>query len=300
MSTVSVCWSEGSLDGDKRSRYADAGLLNETFDAIGNFIHYTPFSDLPIHSDGAVFIIHGGNQHKQLNELVQQLDKLKWALVIVFCDDESQFDTRRLIHPNRIIWQQMPIPGRHDFTNRRIICGYPGDCPQYTTQHQLTIDRPLNWFFSGQVNHSRRYQCVEQLARRNDGFLMSTAGFWQGLTRPEYYAKMISAKLVVCPAGPVTPDTLRMAEALEAGCVPIIDPKPGARVFPDGFWPYVLGENPPFAIVQNWTDLPRIMDEELAKWPENKFKCMEWWQKYKKSWQEWMVSDIQELQRRTG
>lgn len=295
---VKVCWSEGSLDGDSRSRYADAGLINETFDLVGGFTHYTPFKNLPS-TDGAVVIIHGGNQLGQADYLLNELNKLKWSLVMIICDDEASFNTRFLCAPNRIIWQQMPIPGRHDFAKRRIICGYPGDCKEILDQYDRhSIERPLNWFFSGQVNHSRRYQCCTQLEKRSDGFLCKTAGFWQGLTRQEYYAKMVSAKVIPCPAGPVTPDTIRMAEALEAGCVPIIDEKPGARVFPNGFWPYVLGENPPFPIVQNWTDLPRIMDEQLALWPQNKFRCMEWWKKYKKNMQEWLVSDIQELQRR--
>lgn len=301
MSGVRVCWAEGSLDGDKRSRYADAGLLNETFDAIGRFTHYTPFSDLPAMTDGAVVVVHGGNQNKQVQQTLRDLNLLKWSLVVIICDDESQFDTQKLVHSNRIIWQQMPIPGRHDFTQRRIICGYPGDAKEHLAKYDpRSVDRPLNWFFAGQVNHSRRYQCASQLEKRSDGFLLQTQGFWQGLTRADYYGRMSSAKIVPCPAGPVTPDTIRMAEALEAGCVPIIDPKPGARVFPSGFWDYVLGEKPPFPMIYEWSELPRVMDEQLAQWPANRDRCLEWWIRYKQRMIDWMREDIETLQRRTG
>lgn len=293
---VKVCWSEGSLDGDSRSRYADVGLINETFDLIGGFTHYTPFKNLPS-TDGAVVIIHGGNQLGQADYLLGELNKLKWAVVMVVCDDEANFNTRLLCAPNRIIWQQMPIPGRHDFAKRRIICGYPGDCKEIlATGDRNSVNRPLNWFFAGQVNHSRRCQCCAQLEKRFDGFLLKTNGFWQGLTRQDYYDKMVSAKLVISPEGPVTPDCLRMAEALEAGCLPIIGDKPGARVFPNGFWPYVLGENPPFPVVSDWATLPKIIDEELSKWPKNRDIAFKWWQNYKLNMQKWLIEDIQELQ----
>ena len=296
MQSVSVCWHEGSLDGDSRSRYADAGLLNETFDKLGCCNHYTPFNSLPPDTRGAVVVVHGGNEQNQVDNIVADLNTLKWALVVVFCDDEASFNTRRLVAPNRKIWQQMPIPGKHDFVDRRIICGYPGDAPQHLARfNQRSVDRHLDWFFAGQVNHPRRYACTEQLRRIPNGCLVETPGFWQGLSRPEYYEKMSQAKIIPCPAGPVTPDTIRMAEALEAGCVPLIDDKPGARAFPTGFWPYVLGENPPFPVISDWSDLPRVMDEQLAQWPANRDRCLLWWTGYKQSWIDNMRADIEEL-----
>jgi len=301
LGNIPVCWAEGSLDGDKRSRYADAGLLNETFDALGCFTHYTPFNDLPAGTKGAVVVVHGGNMLGRAAQVLTDLNTLNWSLVIVICDDEASFNTRLLMAPNRKIWQQMPIPYHHDFTDRRIICGYPGDAPQHLARfNQWSVDRPLNWFFAGQVNHSRRYQCAEQLEKRSDGLLVKTPGFWQGLGRPEYYEKMSQAKIIPCPAGPVTPDTIRMAEALEAGCVPLIDDKPGSRAFPAGFWPYVLGENPPFPVVSNWAALSEIMDDQLSQWPANRDRCLEWWNRYKKSWQDNMRADIEELQTKCG
>src|SRR5277367_3134462 len=55
-SKIPVVWYEGSGDPDNRSHYADAGLINETFDAMPDyeFLHCNTMSQLPPDSEGAV------------------------------------------------------------------------------------------------------------------------------------------------------------------------------------------------------------------------------------------------------
>lgn len=296
--TIPVVWHEGSSNADGRSRYADATLLNETFDAVGGFTHHSTFRALPAEARGAVIVVHGGNEAGRETTVLTEADTLQWAIIIVICDDESVFDTRLLQSSKRKLWQQMPIPGKHDFCDRFLICGYPDDIHRELTKVQ-GIPRNLDWFFAGQVTHSRRHHCVHFLENIPRGVLVKTEGFYQGLPHDEYFRYMASCKVVPCPAGPVTPDTIRLAEALEAGCVPIADDKPGNRSeYPSNYWSYVLKQVPPFVILKEWSLLPDIMRHELAVWHAKSFELQVWWKNYKSSMQDWLRQDIEELRSR--
>jgi hypothetical protein len=162
------------------------------------------------------------------------------------------------------------------------------------------FSRDLDWFFAGQITHSRRHHCVRFLENIPRGELIKTGGFsQQALSRTDYYTRMSRCKIVPCPGGPVTPDTIRVAEALEAGCVPIVDSKPGNRSeYPGGYWNYVLKQTPPFTVLDEWWQLPNLMQEELARFPQRQQELQIWWANYKRSMQDWLRQDIEELRSR--
>lgn len=292
---IPVCWYEGVNGLEKRSRYGIATLLNEAFDGARafEFRHQDTMDDT---EGGAVVVLHGEHLRTRLDAIKTSLEALPWALVVIIGDEGSVFHSERLIASNRILWQQMPVPGRHDFAKRKLICGYPHDTQMHLVNYDVTkVDRPHNWFFSGQVNHIRRRQCVESLKQRSDGVLIETPGFWQGLDHSEYFRKMADSKLVICPAGCSTPDTMRVAEALEAGCLPIVDARHHRVGYPDGYWNYTLGEQPPFPLVQEWKNSQEIIDQALHEWPANRDRCIEWWKQYKRNHVKWLEEDLWEL-----
>jgi len=147
----------------------------------------------------------------------------------------------------------------------------------------------------GQVTHIRRIQCVEQLRKMPNGYLLENKGFWQGLERSEYYRVLASAKIIPCPSGPTTPDSFRMAEALEAGCLPIVDATCPVRGYPEGFWRNIFGYDPPFPIIEDWRDLPRVMEISLQGWPDNRNRAYEWWKGYKGRMKQWLAEDLNTL-----
>lgn len=292
---IPVVWYEGVMGLEKRSRYGIATLLNEAFDGANIQFHHQDTID---GVNFGVIVLHGDHLRNKSAEIRTFLDRLTWALVVIIGDEASVFPSYALVAPNRIIWQQMPIPGQHDFAKRKLICGYPHDTQMHLMNYDVTkIDRQFNWFFSGQVNHIRRRQCTEQLRKLRNGWLMETPGFWQGLEHAEYFKRMSESKICICPAGAATPDTLRVAEALEAGCLPIVDARHHRVGYPDGYWQYVLGENPPFPLVTDWDLLPIVIEKELAEWPANRDKCVLWWREYKRRMSNWMEEDIKLLTR---
>jgi hypothetical protein len=128
-----------------------------------------------------------------------------------------------------------------------------------------------------------------------NGRLIENAGFWQGLPRAEYYATMASAKIIPCPSGPTTPDSFRVAEALEAGCLPIVDATCPRAGYPEGFWKNIFGYVPPIPFIEDWKDLPAVMEKALAGWPANRDTAYAWWQAYKAQSALWLKTDLDYL-----
>lgn len=295
-----VCWFEGVLNLEKRSRYGIATLINEMFDNTREyeFLHCSGMADLPSGTKEAIVVVHGEHLLHRAYEVLRDLNTLDRSLVILFCDETPVFPGATLVGGKRKIWLQTPTPTGYPFADRYLICGYPHDAKVHLSGSDVrSVDRPLDWFFAGQVTHGRRSQCVRQLREMKGGLLLETPGFWQGMDRSSYYVNMASAKIIPCPSGPATPDTMRMAEALEAGCVPIVDGNCSRNGYPSGYWDFVLKSKPPFRIVEDWDTLPQIMVEELEKWPANRDALLPWWVEYKRSMSDWLREDIETLRR---
>lgn len=300
MDVLNVVWHEGANSLDNRSRYGIATLLNEAFDFTKQFefIHRNTMCQLPPDVDEAIVVVHGEHELHQTDQILHDVNRFRRAIVVIIGDDAAMMNTGLFVAPNRKIWQQMSIPSKHNFASRLLICGYPHDAQMHLSPYDaMSVDRPLDWFFAGQVTHVRRRQCVNQLKGMQNGSLVETPGFWQGLDRSEYYRRMSQAKIIPCPSGPVTADTIRVAEALEAGCMPIVDgtcPRPG---YPLNYWQYVLGGQPPFPLIYDWNTLPSVIAQELQRWPNNRNIAVEWWKNYKRSMHRWIPDDMAALRR---
>jgi hypothetical protein len=299
MTELNVVWHEGANRPDNRCWLGVTKLLNDAFDTCPGytFTHRSTWAELPPSQTGAVVVYHGDHEYTKIEEIQRELTTLKWALIIVIGDESALFPCGRLVSLNRKVWFQIPMPGaRHSYSNHNLICGYPSDAPEHLAPFNAkSVDRPLNWFFSGQITHPRRVACAEQLRRMPNGRLIENAGFWQGLPRAEYYATMASAKVIPCPSGPTTPDSFRMAEALEAGCLPIVDATCPRAGYPEGFWKNIFGYVPPIPFIEDWKDLPAVMEKALAGWPENRNLAYRWWQAYKAQPALWLKTDLDYL-----
>ena len=290
MSPMNVVWHEGANNPDNRCWLGMTKLLNDALDAANeSFIHRSTWVELPPDATEAIVVIHGDHEYRHIHTIQEELKRLQRALIIVIGDESALFPTAALAGPGRILWHQVPIPGRHDYCKRFLIGGYPPDCPHLICPGN---ERHYDWFFAGQITHARRVACAEQLRQLPNGKLLETAGFWQGFERAEYYALMSTAKIIPCPSGPTTPDSFRVAEALEAGCIPIVDGTCPRFAYPQGYWKYVFGYDPPFPIIYDWKTLPRVMDEMLAGWPRNRDIAYAWWQQYKKEMHSWVTEDL--------
>ena len=94
-----------------------------------------------------------------------------------------------------------------------------------------------------------------------------------------------STEFIPCPNGFFHPETYRLYEALECGCIPIVENAYHYydRLFPDN----------PFIKVSKWLDAKLIINE----WGDNKIKmkqqeCKIWWNIYKTKLQQFIKNKI--------
>lgn len=315
---IPVLWI--SRHDDIRARgYADQGLLEDVF-AHEVWTPQEPlqFEHVEVHGDdwpeidGAAVILPA-RHHASPEDVAwfnERLDALKWALVILAGDEDWEFDWRSVWREGSIdrrrVWIMQPraehascdglIPGgwyAGEWGNTRdLIRGalYPFERTSEAGTHRGSHSRPagpdrtLDWFFGGQVTHERRVACVTELkgvAPVTAGKLIETDGYLKG-SRPEYFENLVHAKIIPSPSGPMSVDTARTFEALEAGCVPIVDlRKPKGDQF--DYWNLLFGTNLyPFPAVHEWNELPGVMYHALKHYDEMSVACFAFWQEWKR------------------
>lgn len=268
-----VMWWPGD-----RGSWSCANMLNEMLDSYG-CEHFPAEIE-----DGIVTIFHGGNYTAKDAALTLNnwAANFPWVIFISVGDEASEFPYSELQHSNMRLWVQTPLPTTK--ANRYLIEGYPAH-----TKRQ-DVPKTLDWFFSGQLTHARRIACYKALEPLSGGLLRGTNGFGKGYPQEMYLEHMSAAKIVPCPSGPATPDTFRIWEALECGCVPIID----ARSLRDetvGFWDTVLGGHP-LPMIDDWSELPEKMKAILAGYDLYQHVCSLWWKSYKRKFNGWLAEDL--------
>lgn len=288
--SIPVIWLSYHEETPNRG-YWDYGMLEDYFSrSLWNtvqgqeFQHINDFSELPKAADGAIVVLPARYHAGDIKLINNDLSKLKWCVLFLMGDEANVFPAESLTHPNMVVYVMTPKQNRHE-SFRLLGDGYPPQARELLKKHSMHADMRLNnWFFSGQVNTKRRQECVEGLLRCEigGGIVNATPGFTQGMEHDKYFQTMAGSKVVVCPSGPQTPDTFRLFEALEAGCVPIADEITPAYDS-KGYWSFLFGETPPFPILHDYDSLQGYISETLEGWPANSNKVFAWWQNYKRN-----------------
>lgn len=288
--SVPVWWVDWSDQGVNRGRWDDA-MLGDLFDGrlgrvpgMPKFDHTEGPSGAPSNARHAVVVIPARHNADRVEVVNRELAHFDSVLVVLTGDEEHAFPVDQLAHPQRVIWQMTPDPSRRQ-ADRYIGTGYPPQARLLGEMGSSAGDRTHDWFFAGQVTHSRRQEAVRALrgiVNRSGfhGHLVETPSFTAGLDHGDYYRGLVSARVAPAPSGPCSPDSFRLYEALEAGCVPLADgtsPQGG-----DGFWTLVFGTSPPFPVVTDWSTVPGLVRTVVDDWPRSANRCVAFWQQYKR------------------
>lgn len=229
-------------------------------------------SDLADFTYGVV-VVPARHNANRARVIADRLSRADWALVILTGDEEHTFDVG-LLTEHATVW--VMHPGEHTPGDVFIGSGYA----PFARGSAEPIMKDLDWFFSGQITHERRRQCADALENEPNGWLVRTEGFTQGLEPETYVEALRSAKIAPCPSGPVSVDNFRLYEALEAGCVPLVDGRTPAGS-EDWYWPKVHPGHP-FTVIEDWDSVGAHMAEMLGRYPLDANLCFSWWQQYKR------------------
>lgn len=303
---IDVVWFSEEVGTIQRG-YWDQGFLEAFFDrtlwrppAPLEFAHHMSFRELPadMEQDGAVVVVAGRWNVPHVERLQKGLDGLGWAVLVVTGDEEGVFPTEELEHPNLAVWVQTPRPSKHLPEWRTVGDFWPPEMPRLLAGTDPP-DKDLSWVFAGQVNTASRSEMVRVLGKMDGGELMTTKVFGSGLAYPEYVDGLRRARVAPSPSGPFSPDTFRVFEALEAGCVPVVEAS-SPNYGEDGYWELIFGGKPPFPILHDWKALPDIVAEVDRMWPVMANGCGAWWQGYKRRLALQLEGDIRKLSGQMG
>lgn len=298
---VPVLWLNFHPDAIARG-YWDDTLVEDLFsEAIWRvpgaptFEHWRtePGDSWPDVEDVVVVIPARHNAHF-FEKVNASLVRYKSVLFIFTGDEEAIYPWDRIAHPHRKVWAMGARPDRCTAVDRPLGSGYP---PWFRELAKMSGTAKVHdLFLSAQDTHDRRHECFAALgeiaanAASPEAVIANrTPGFTRGLTPAQYAFTMATSKIAPCPAGPMSPDSFRLYEALEAGAVPIAD-----GCLP-GYWEYVFGGPVPFPELTNWGDLRTAAELILERPDWHMARVSAWWQRHKRSLAYALVNDVREL-----
>lgn len=242
--------------------YWDHTFLNDMLEDIGD-------------SDRHVFIIPGAYQADSYDKINEVINGSAKVLIFITSDEEGMFDTEKLVHPDKIVYSQY---GNGGFM---FPLGYAKDTRRILKEIGYQ-KKDMDWFFAGQITHSRREACVEALRPLTEtiddpgrGLLVETDGFAKGLSQEDYLEAMSEAKVVPCPSGAVSVDSFRLYEALEAGCIPIADDMSPLKSYSESYWSKLFG-GCDFPTIVNYDKLPNLINK-AATFSNYGSDVFAWW-----------------------
>lgn len=150
----------------------------------------------------------------------------------------------------------------------------------YSLPLPTAAERVYKWIFAGQIHKkASRVAMADSLKNIRDYFIHEIY-FWADPTSLDvidYRNLFLEAQFIPCPRGFWNLDTFRLAEALECGCIPIVEREP-LDYFKEFFG------NHPFIVVDNWEQARQQMQELIdqpEKLEQRRIECYTWWINYK-------------------
>lgn len=241
--------------------YWDQTLLENLLASVDPTHYEGTFDALPL-GDGAVVIVPARWHVDDVDAINEAIFYQPWVFIVLTGDEEGVFPWQELEHDQMKVWVQTPYRSKHEGVDGKFGDWWPPSCVDIVARYD--IDKNTNWFYSGQINNPIREDCYHHLLDRaltkRDGVLKATRVFGSGMEYVDYMKSMMMAKIAPCPSGTFSPDTFRLYEALEAGCIPIVDV--GANPEED-YWNFIFHSPPPFPILESWDNFDNACDSLL-------------------------------------
>ena len=180
------------------------------------------------------------------------------------------------------VWR--PFCSTRYFKNEKVKCipiGYKSG-----VKYKQKTERKYKWSFTGTPHKSSRHDLLYQFSNIKPFYCHKTEKFdVKNISVDEMNDVLSSTEFIPCPYGFFHPETYRVFEALECGCIPIVE---NAYKYYDRLFP-----GNPFIKVDKWIDAKSI----ITGWESNQIdkkreECKLWWSQEKNKIQDFVKSKI--------
>ncbi len=229
-----------------------------------------------------ILVIIDSNVEKKL-ELYIKLKLICSKIFLFHLGDEFGFHDLSVVYDNcDYIWR--PFCSNKYFNNKKVKCipiGYKSG-----VLYKEKNNREFKWAFAGTPHKSSRHDLFFQFSEIKPFFCHKTEKFDRKIISVEKMNDMLSStEFIPCPNGFFHPETYRVYEALECGCIPIVE---NAYKYYDR-----LFLNNPFIKVDKWKDSKAI----LQGWGSDQIKkkraeIIFWWKEEKNKIQDFIKDKI--------
>ncbi len=223
----------------------------------------------------------------------ERLKELGYKFGIIHLSDETYSDSTGFYKDASFVFRNYWDPRFAQMKNVHCFAlGYKSGFRHEKAEQKLpAAGRKYTWSFAGQINNkpTRRMMLGAMYVIPNY-YIHETFSFGdaKALTSVDYENLLLDSVFIPAPMGWTNPDSFRVWEALESGCIPIVE-KGGFDYFAQ-----FLGSHPMITLdswyVAEWVLEPYLSDTQLLE--QKRQACYAWWQAYKQQLHELFVQTI--------
>ena len=239
-------------------------------------------SEKDLESEDILIIVDSSVEKKE--ELYTKLELICSKMFLIHLGDESGvYDSSLIYNKFNYVWRAFCL-SRY-FNNKKVSC-LPIGYKSGTLFKKEIVERKYKWSFLGTPHKSSRQDLLFQLSDIEPSFSHKTKKFNEKIIDVSKMSEILtSTEFIPCPNGFVHPETYRLYEALECGCIPIVE---NAYKYYDRLFP-----NNPFIKVDRWIEAkPVIREWQKDQIEQKREECRAWWSQYKNQLQEFTINKI--------
>jgi len=234
-----------------------------------------------LEKDDILIIVDSSVEEK--NQLYTRLNLICSKIFLFHLGDEFGFHDLSVVYDIcDYVWR--PFCSNKYFNNKKIKCipiGYKSG-----VLYKKKNNREFKWAFTGTPHKSSRHDLLFQFSEIKPFFCHKTEKFDKKIISVEKMNEVLSStEFIPCPGGFFHPETYRVYEALECGCIPIVE---NAYNYYDRL--FLVN---PFIKVDKWKDSKAILKGWESYQIEKKRKeVIFWWKEEKNKIQDFIKDKI--------
>lgn len=247
--------------------------------------------------DNSIVVFSSYHNTEGCIEYFEEMNKRGYTFGIINLSDERELGPSSFYRYAAFVFRNY---WRSDFIEERNVVTFPlGYGPGFWEEGQKeaasACHRNYVWSFSGMIRDRPTREVMIHNMKKVPRYFFHETFDWgradkKSLTVSECRELMLDTIFVPCPGGWANMDSFRVYEALECGCIPIVENFPSEyfrSFFPDH----------PFITINSWKEAVDIVKTYLSDTDaleKKRIECYVWWTEYKKNLNQNLVSIIKQ------